>query len=165
MFTRIAENLGLFDIMAPRKKTEVKGAANRGGRGKNTTNAAKDAETQQEPSETDEERQLGLKKAALQSQKEKEKQAESMGSFVKKQRVKYLHKATEQWFDAHIIGVHFDDGPDKPYYTIKYKKDDGAVGDNGDEIISETIMEKQTTPDRLERVPFCEDESWKLIKP
>jgi hypothetical protein len=166
MFTRIAENLGLFDIMAPRKKTEVKGAANRGGRGKNTTNDAKAAKPQQqEPVETDEERVLRMKQSALQSQEEKERQAEMMGLFVKKQRVRYLHKATEQWFEAHIIGVHLDDGPDKPYYTIKYKKYDVAVGDDGNEVISETIMEKQTTPDRLERVPFCEDESWKLIQP
>jgi len=42
------------------------------------------------------------------------------------------------WKDATVVKVHYDDGPDEPYYTIKFSR-------SGEEV------EKQTTAGRLRR--------------
>ena len=57
--------------------------------------------------------------------------------FQKKEVVLYNDKST--WVSARITGVHLDDGPDKPYYTINFMR--------GSEEI-----EKQTTNERLRRM-------------
>lgn len=87
---------------------------------------------------------------ALQEQKVLEIQALARDSFCKNQRVRYLHKASGKHFEAVILAVHFDDGVDRPYYTIRYARDD------------ETI-EKQTTSDRLSYVAFDEDKTYEII--
>ena len=56
-----------------------------------------------------------VKRRRLDAQKKAEELAESNGVFAKKQRVFYHNKSTNTMHDAHIVGVHFDDGPDKPY--------------------------------------------------
>ena len=68
----------------------------------------------------------------LQGQQEREMKAKRQGLYVKKQRCHYYHKGSNQWFsDAHIAGVHFDDGPDKPYYVSEnctiYDTDDSNI--------------------------------------
>jgi len=82
---------------------------------------------------------------------------------VKNQRVRYYHKASGTWFDdAHVVGVHHDDGADRPYYTIRYRPDDdddGAAATNG----AGMMMEKQTTYDRLEPAEWDEDETGKIL--
>ena len=56
--------------------------------------------------------------------------------FQKKEDV--LYKDGSSWVNARITGVHLDDGPDNPYYTITFMR-----GDNN--------IEKQTTEERLRR--------------
>ena len=56
-----------------------------------------------------------VKRRRLETQKRAEELAESNGVFAKKQRVFYNNKSTDTMHDAYIVGVHFDDGPDKPY--------------------------------------------------
>lgn len=56
----------------------------------------------------------------------------------------YYVKSEEIKFSANILGVHFDDGPDKPYYTIEY------VNEEGNKI------EKQTTGERIRKLDFFE---------
>ena len=58
-----------------------------------------------------------IKRRRLDAQKKAEELAESNGVFAKKQRVFYHNKSTDTMHDAYIVGVHFDDGPDKPYYV------------------------------------------------
>ena len=58
-----------------------------------------------------------IKRRRLNAQKRAEESAESQGVFAKKQRVFYHNKSTDTMHDAYIVGVHFDDGPDKPYYV------------------------------------------------
>ena len=53
----------------------------------------------------------------LKSQKDAEDRAENAGLFAKRQRVIYLHRGTNTQYDAIVVGVHFDDGPDDPYYV------------------------------------------------
>ena len=55
----------------------------------------------------------------LEAQKDAEDRAETQGLYAKKQRVSYIHRGTNTQYDAMIVGVHFDDGPDKPYYVSK----------------------------------------------
>jgi len=100
----------------------------------------------------------------LRTQFEQERAAESRGVFAKRQRVQYLHKQTDVSYDAVIQGVHLDDGPDKPYYTIKYKKQITFTDDDGNERSDICEIEKQTNPDRLRRVIWDEDEVWEALK-
>jgi hypothetical protein len=58
---------------------------------------------------------VSTKRRRLDAQKRAEKLAEANGVFAKKQRVFYHNKSTSTMHDAYIVGVHFDDGPDKPY--------------------------------------------------
>ena len=60
---------------------------------------------------------VNAKRSQLDAQKKAEEAAASQGVFVKNQRVQYLNKLTNSVSDAVIIGVHFDDGPDDPYYV------------------------------------------------
>jgi hypothetical protein len=53
----------------------------------------------------------------LTAQKEEEDRSRKIGQFAKKQRVSYHHRGTNKQYDAVIVGVHLDDGPDKPYYV------------------------------------------------
>jgi len=60
--------------------------------------------------------------------------------FAKYQRVRYYHKASGTWIGGdgdgcHVVGVHRDDDPDRPYYTIQYRhrEDDGGGDDDDDE--------------------------------
>jgi hypothetical protein len=69
---------------------------------------------------------LQQKERILAGQKEREIQASLTGSYVKNQRVRYLHKASQTWYhDAYIVSVHHDDGTDHPYYTIRYNQNSG----------------------------------------
>jgi len=52
------------------------------------------------------------------------------------------------WCDAVVVRVHFDDGTDKPYYTIRYSRFE-ADGDS----IKLNPKEKQTTGNRLQPIP------------
>lgn len=58
-----------------------------------------------------------IKRTRLEAQKKAEELAESKGVFAKKQRVRYHNKSNNTISDAVVVGVHYDDGPDKPYYV------------------------------------------------
>lgn len=71
--------------------------------------------------------------------------------FAKKQRVEYNDRvvSADTWVPAQVIGVHLDDGPENPYYTIAFQRTrDGETED----------MEKQTQPERIRRYPKKEPE-------
>ena len=102
VLTKWAEKIGLLDVIAPKKKTKQKNG------------------TIQTMGESNRERQKRLKeerKRKIQAQLDAEKTAEKYNQFAKKQRVSYLHKGSNTTFDAIIAAVHFDDGPENPYYV------------------------------------------------
>lgn len=68
-------------------------------------------------------------------------------NFAKGQHVLYNCKISNKWCDAEVVDVHFDDGPDEPYYTIKFQRSLAAA----ESAPFETI-EKQTTACRLKRL-------------
>jgi len=94
------------------------------------------------------------KAVLLEGQQEREQKASELDQFAKQQRVRYYHKLSDQWIeDAVVEGVHHDDGPEKPYYTIRYvRPEDGAK------------MEKQTTEDRLEGMEFDPEKTWEILE-
>ena len=63
--------------------------------------------------------------------------------YAKKQWCEYEDKVAGSWTRAQVMGVHMDDGPEKPYYTVSF----GRVTDGVEERI-----EKQTQPERLRRL-------------
>jgi hypothetical protein len=117
--------------------------------------ATEDGHVEEDTSETQDD---SWQQSLLQGQQQRENDAKSQGLYVKKQRCHYFHKGSKQWFrDAHIAGVHFDDGPDRPYYTIVYtkKNEDGST----------ERIEKQTTPDRLAYADWDAEKSLRLLNP
>ena len=53
----------------------------------------------------------------LHAQYTSEMKAKKVGMLAERQRVTYFHKPTSQFFEAVVVGVHLDDGPDQPYYV------------------------------------------------
>jgi hypothetical protein len=99
---------------------------------------------------------------ALHAQIASEMKAKKIGMLAQRQRVNYFHKPTEQHFEAVVVGVHLDDGPDQPYYTVRYKRPD-VTDDDGTERIIFTEIDKQTTPDRLTVLPWDEDAAFAAL--
>lgn len=70
-----------------------------------------------------------------------------------KQKVRYLQKTTGEWFEAVVVGEHFEGGVDRPYYTITVRQGNGVV-------------EKQKNHDQLIRAPTIESEpnrNWSIL--
>jgi hypothetical protein len=86
------------------------------------------------------------------TQRQRKEDVLIQAAFVEDQRVRYFCKATAIWFDALVVCVHSDDGPDRPYYTIRFWRTDVVNDEDGHESALLRMVEKQTTPDRLERV-------------
>lgn len=104
MFLKFVDRIGLLDVVAPKKRGKRQRRNDQGGSVTPEEKGKGEAEVRA-PQEEDPQVRL------YNAQSEK-------GFFVEKQRVRYFHKGTETWHNnAVIVGVHFDDGPDKPYYV------------------------------------------------
>ena len=110
MFTKIAEKLGILDIVAPR--TAQQDASGSQKRKRMTPQEARD-EALARKLQAEEDRRFKMLKA----QKEAEELAEKYSKYAKRQRVSYHHRGKDKYYDAIIVGVHLDDGPDNPYYV------------------------------------------------
>lgn len=139
--SRFAEKSGLFGILAPRRRGEKRDAHEQESNNNDDDGNGADAEEDVKPTADDDVQEETSKPAAregfpsdgkdsqenilrkrrLDAQQKAEAEAESRGAFAKKQRVKYHNKHQGRWDDAVIIGVHHDDGPDKPYYVRLYR--------------------------------------------
>jgi hypothetical protein len=154
MFMNLAEKVGLTNFLAPRKdKKDSKDDAAAASTSSDSAAAATPAAAP--TAEEKEMQELENKNRLLESQKDREIKAsnEETSCFVKNQRVAYFHKASDTWMnDCYIVGVHHDDGEDKPYYTIRYKKPD-----------SDEPIEKQTTHDRLNYAPWDPEQTWAIL--
>lgn len=100
------------------------------------------------------ERRARMEQDIMHAQKVLETQALARNSFTKNQRVEYMHKATGKKYEAVVVDVHFDDGLDRPYFTVRYKRSSGNPSE---------IIEKQTTRDRLTHVAFDEAKTYKIL--
>jgi uncharacterized protein with LGFP repeats len=116
-----------------------------------------DVKTPQETVASAEEQKL------IDNQQQREEVASARGAFVENQRVRYFFKANDTWYDATIVGVHYDDGPDRPYYTIRFWRNGVEYDENHMESVVRQVVEKQTTPERLERVAFDPELTWKIL--
>ena len=123
MLTKIAEKLGILEVIAPRGSEEGT-ATNNSNAGGETNGNQEEKRRNLTPQEARDEafaRKLQAEEDRrynmLKIQKEAEDRAEKHGLYAKRQRVSYTHKGTGTQYDALVVGVHFDDGPDKPYYV------------------------------------------------
>lgn len=101
-FSKFAESTGLFDLLAP-----IIPRSRNNGQEQEGQSASKKNKVDHEQ----------IKRRQLDSQRKSEEVAESKGLFAKKQRVRYHNKTTDVVCDAVVVGVHFDDGPQHPYYV------------------------------------------------
>lgn len=99
----------------------------------------------------------------LRSQFDQERTAETHGVFAKKQRVEYFNQSTATCHPAIILDVHLDDGPHRPYYTIKYLKPLRYINDHGIEMETICEVEKQTERTQLTRVVWDDDAAWEAL--
>lgn len=175
MIAKLAEKLGLLDWVAPRRqKTHDAGtpATSSAVRCQSAQRASEHAPDvgRSRPGRVDQAGsgdvpEIPERTRRLEAQLKAEKDAFSRGHFAKKQRVIYSHRATNSLFEAVVCGVHLDDGPDKPYYSIRYTKPNVRVNENdGTESVVKQIVERQTDPERLERVPWDEDKAWEALQ-
>ena len=67
--------------------------------------------------EEEAQRKLKQKMREEEMQLKLELEAEKKGLFAKNQNVMYHHKLSDTKYYSQVVGVHFDDGPDKPYYV------------------------------------------------
>lgn len=126
--SRLAEKSGLFGILAPHRNKsppkvpcaegddEVVDKAKLNGNTQEKATLKKNERNKQSQPLNDGQEST-VRKRRLDAQRKLEEDAESRGAFAKKQRVKYHNKLHGRWDDAVIVGVHYDDGPDKPYYV------------------------------------------------
>jgi len=101
------------------------------------------------------------RREAMRLQKVQETQALGRNSFCKNQRVRYLHKASGRRYEAVIVDVHFDDGIDRPYFTVRYHRQSDDNNGGGQSLPE--MIEKQTTSDRLSYVSFDEAKTYEII--
>mmetsp|Transcript_3742 Transcript_3742/g.8316 ORF Transcript_3742/g.8316 Transcript_3742/m.8316 type:complete len:156 (-) Transcript_3742:362-829(-) len=152
--SKLAERTGLFEFLAPII----------GGSDNNGDNQQQSAYVSNNDDESSQENKELVKRRRLDAQKKAEEDAEARGVFAKKQRVRYHNKSTDVICDAIVVGVHFDDGLEHPYYTIKHKKQIEEELEDGCKKVDIVEVEKQTNPDRLQRVPWDDELSWKVLK-
>lgn len=114
--SRLAERSGLFGILAPRKSRESKDARKESSNDTAESSGNVDKDTVDKGQE-ESLPENNVRKRRLDYQRKMEAEAESRGAFAKKQRVRYHNKLQDRWDDAIVVGVHHDDGPDKPYYV------------------------------------------------
>jgi len=175
MFTKWAEKSGLFGILAPRKQQgkeeEEEEEPTTNNSVQQTTTTSTDSVPPSSSSSNNNHKNRGIDTGGLsvddyaqslvEGQYQREQTALAQDSFCKLQRVQYYHKHTDSWIggseddDVVIVGVHHDDGHDKPYYTIQYH----VTEDTGER----RLVEKQTTGDRLRTVPWNAQKTWNIL--
>ena len=158
MFSKFAEKVGLYDILAPISSKQRSSS--------DTTDDRESCAISNNNNSSDNDNDELTKRRRLDVQLKAEKDAEARGSnfYAKRQRVRYHNKATNSVCDAYIVGVHYDDGPNHPYYTIKYKRQCEEILQDGSKRTVVREVEKQTNPDRLSRVPWDENAAWKVLQ-
>lgn len=153
IFTKWAEKFGLLDRVAPRPdQKKTKGSE----KGQPLDQAALERQQRLEAE--------NYRKNRLRAQLKAEEQAGKYNQYAPHQRVRYHFRATDTWYDAAVVAIHLDDGPDKPYYTIKYNKVQKTQNSKGDDVEEVVAIEKQTDPDRLQRVPWDENKTWEILQ-
>merc|ERR1712238_648526 len=158
VFAKFVESIGLGNFLAPKKKTGNTRKRTTKKHFKETVNEQpyeKYRKKSEDTTEEEKERYETMIKQKIAAQFEVEKDAENRDQFAKKQRV---------WYHNKIRDRHFDDGPEKPYYTIKYKSPEMQTNEDGTESEMLVDIEKQTDPDRLERLEWNAEETRTILE-
>mmetsp|Transcript_2922 Transcript_2922/g.3219 ORF Transcript_2922/g.3219 Transcript_2922/m.3219 type:complete len:162 (-) Transcript_2922:300-785(-) len=160
VFTEFLQKIGLLDVLAPNSPSKRKKR-----KAKNDEKEA--AETEKLRVIAEKQRRLVADEERLETQYQTEKAAAERNQFAKKQRVIY-NASDEQRYDAVIMGVHFDDDPKFPYYTIKYKRFEESIdSEESSKPAKKNIIEveKQTNPERLTSVLWDKEKTRKILIP
>jgi hypothetical protein len=119
VLSHIAEKLGIWDILAP-----LTNSINNNNPNNNENNPENDQTRRKRKQATKDEqlaqrlqKEENIRYNKIKTQFENEKRVEKLNQFAKKQRVLYHSKIDDKLIDAVVVGVHFDDGPDRPYYV------------------------------------------------
>lgn len=155
VFAAFLQKIGLLDVLAPNSSAERR---------------AKDEKKELEKKrkarlQAEEQKRVVMLEERVQTQYKAEEAARERNQFAKKQRV--LYTAADQKYDAVIVDVHFDDHPEHPYYTIKYKRLENNTNcevTSGKEAKNIIEVEKQTNPERLTSVRWDKDKTRKLLR-
>ena len=115
-FTKLADKIGLLDKMAPRKK-----------RARVPPSSQQQQQQQKQPPPPPSSSTLPpsrplptaeqIKRNHLQTQLLSEQHAATHNLYAPNQRVQYHYRAQDCWYDALVLAIHLDDGPNHPYYV------------------------------------------------
>ncbi len=105
MLSHFAERLGLWDYIAP-----------------NSTKPPEQIRQENQDLSLAQEvqKEEKIKYNRIKTQYDLEQKSMMNKQFAKWQRVKYYSKGDDMYVDAVVVGVHFDDGPDRPYYVSDF---------------------------------------------
>ena len=121
MFRKLAKKLdGVLDYIAPREESDD--TSEQESNPSNTRRRRRRSMSdEQVTSDAAFAKQLQIeeerKEKLLKTQFEDESNALNHGHFCKRQRVMYHLKSKDAFYEAVIVGVHYDDGPNQPYYV------------------------------------------------
>jgi hypothetical protein len=120
MFRKLAKKLdGVLDYIAPREESGT--SEQESNPSATTRRRSPSTSVEQVTSDAAFAKQLQIeeerKEKLLKTQFEDESNALNHGHFCKRQRVMYHLKSKDAFYEAVIVGVHYDDGPNKPYYV------------------------------------------------
>jgi uncharacterized FlaG/YvyC family protein len=116
VLSHFANKWGLFDKLAPftTKQNSNTSTTKHKQNKESQTQITNDEKIAHKLQEEENDRYQKLKR-----QYDMEEKAKEINQFAKRQRVLYHSKIDNKWMDAVVVGVHLDDGPDKPYYVSK----------------------------------------------
>jgi len=165
VFTAFLQAIGLLDVLAPPTTTTPHKRTK-----KDEQREKLAAETKKKlVRQAEERRRLAGVEERVRAQCLAERAAAERNQFAKHQRVSYA-ASEERRYDAVVVGVHFDDDPDHPYYTIKYKRFEENVGTSDNNGLSKPAtkniieVEKQTNPERLTSVPWDKQKTQDIVR-
>lgn len=120
VLSHLASRLGLWDYVAPPPASKSKSKPTQ-----KTSQHQQQEENQDSLLAHKMQQEENIRSQRLETQHELETKAGEINQFSKWQRVLYYSKIDDLMIEAVVVGVHFDDGPDKPYYVSddenKYK--------------------------------------------
>lgn len=122
MFRKLAKKLdGVLDYIAPREESDDTSEQESNPSNTRRRRRPDSMSDEQVTSDAAFAKQLQIeeerKEKLLKTQFEDESNALNHGHFCKRQRVMYHLKSKDAFYEAVIVGVHYDDGPNQPYYV------------------------------------------------
>ena len=120
-FTKLAERIGLLDVVAPRthhRRRRSRGDASNPNDAPSQPPSSQSLSPKEQPNQQPSPADLQvIRRNRLKAQWDAEQRAQQHDQYAPNQRAKYHYRADDIWYDAIVVAIHLDDGPNHPYYV------------------------------------------------